>query len=96
MLWLVEYAGELLAKRLMGHDGRTAFERLFGEPSRCDGYEFGELVHYRVRPNDIDEGLNPRWEAGFWLGRRSGTASRIVTVSAREVREVRGAGPLES
>eukprot|EP00969_Alexandrium_andersonii_P156145 6903309-Alexandrium_andersonii.AAC.1 len=42
MLWLAEHAGELLTKHLMGHDGRTAFERFFGKPSRGDGYEFGE------------------------------------------------------
>eukprot|EP00969_Alexandrium_andersonii_P138916 6143427-Alexandrium_andersonii.AAC.1 len=42
MPWLVEHAGELLTKHLVGHDGRAAFERLFGEASRGDGYEFGE------------------------------------------------------
>eukprot|EP00969_Alexandrium_andersonii_P256127 11323255-Alexandrium_andersonii.AAC.1 len=63
MLWLVEHAGELLTKHLMGHDSRTASERLFGEPSRDDGYEFGEQAHYRVRPDDMDRSLNPRWES---------------------------------
>eukprot|EP00969_Alexandrium_andersonii_P270612 11961914-Alexandrium_andersonii.AAC.1 len=58
MLWLIEHAGELLTKRLMGHDGRAEFERLFGKPSRGDCYEFGEQVHYRVRPNDMGRGLN--------------------------------------
>eukprot|EP00969_Alexandrium_andersonii_P144438 6386984-Alexandrium_andersonii.AAC.1 len=43
MLWLVGHAGELLAKHLVGHDGRTTFERLFGKACRGDGYEFGEL-----------------------------------------------------
>eukprot|EP00969_Alexandrium_andersonii_P166942 7377798-Alexandrium_andersonii.AAC.1 len=52
MLWLVQRAGGLLAKRLVGHDGRAAFERLFGKPSRGDGYAFGEQVHFRARPND--------------------------------------------
>eukprot|EP00975_Prorocentrum_lima_P049162 10289898-Prorocentrum_lima.AAC.1 len=47
MLWLIEHAGELLTKHSVGHDGRTPFERLFGKPCREDGYEFGELVHYR-------------------------------------------------
>eukprot|EP00969_Alexandrium_andersonii_P156406 6915186-Alexandrium_andersonii.AAC.1 len=42
MLWLVGHAGNLLTNHLMGHDGRAAFERLFGKPSRGDGYEFGE------------------------------------------------------
>eukprot|EP00969_Alexandrium_andersonii_P104612 4615146-Alexandrium_andersonii.AAC.1 len=67
MLWLVEHASEhagvFLTKHHMGHDGRTAFERLFGKPSRGDGCEFGEQVHYRARPGDVDRSLNPRWEA---------------------------------
>eukprot|EP00969_Alexandrium_andersonii_P089705 3961098-Alexandrium_andersonii.AAC.1 len=70
MLWLVEHAGELLTKYLVGHDGRAAFERLMGKPSRDNGYEFGERVFYRVRPPDMDRSLNPRWESGIWLGRR--------------------------
>eukprot|EP00969_Alexandrium_andersonii_P119370 5277803-Alexandrium_andersonii.AAC.1 len=70
MLWLAGHAGELLPKHLTGHDGRTAFERLFGKPSRGDGHEFGEQVRYRARPDDVDRSLNPRWESGAWLGRR--------------------------
>eukprot|EP00969_Alexandrium_andersonii_P159329 7039739-Alexandrium_andersonii.AAC.1 len=61
MLWLVEHAGELLSKRLVGHDGRAGFERLFGAPSREEGYEFGELVCYRARPAEMEHSLNPRW-----------------------------------
>eukprot|EP00969_Alexandrium_andersonii_P115738 5118617-Alexandrium_andersonii.AAC.1 len=56
----------------------TTFERLFGKTTRDDGYEFGEQVRYRVWPGDVDRSLNPRWESGTWLGRRCGTASRIV------------------
>eukprot|EP00969_Alexandrium_andersonii_P173682 7678565-Alexandrium_andersonii.AAC.1 len=70
MLWLVEHAGDLLTKYLVGHDGRTAFERLVGKPSRDDGYAFGERVFYRVRPPDMGRSLNPWWESGVWLGRR--------------------------
>eukprot|EP00969_Alexandrium_andersonii_P259912 11492436-Alexandrium_andersonii.AAC.1 len=61
----------------MGHDGRTAFERLFGKSSWGEGHEFGEQVRYRVRPDDVGRSLNPRWEPGTWLGRCWGSASRI-------------------
>eukprot|EP00969_Alexandrium_andersonii_P188542 8332760-Alexandrium_andersonii.AAC.1 len=64
MLWLIEHAGELLTKHLVGHDGRAGFERLFGKPSREDGRGFGELVYYRVRPAEMGRSLNPRWESG--------------------------------
>eukprot|EP00969_Alexandrium_andersonii_P312203 13794042-Alexandrium_andersonii.AAC.1 len=57
MPWLVEHAGELLTRRLVGHDGRAAFERLFGKACRDDGYKFGEQGHYRVRPDDMDRSL---------------------------------------
>eukprot|EP00969_Alexandrium_andersonii_P146974 6499295-Alexandrium_andersonii.AAC.1 len=87
MLWLIEHAGELLTKHLVGHGGRAAFERLFGKPSRDDGYEFGEQVFFRAHTNDVDRSLSARWDHGVWLGRRWGTASHFVAVSPREVRE---------
>eukprot|EP00969_Alexandrium_andersonii_P030407 1326224-Alexandrium_andersonii.AAC.1 len=68
----------------MGHDGQAAFERLFGKPSRGDGYEFGEQVFYRARPDDVDRSLNQRREPGTRLGRRWGTASHIVAVRPHE------------
>eukprot|EP00969_Alexandrium_andersonii_P047259 2073690-Alexandrium_andersonii.AAC.1 len=37
MLWLVEHAGELLTKHLVGHHGRAGFGHLFGKPSCEDG-----------------------------------------------------------
>eukprot|EP00969_Alexandrium_andersonii_P128722 5688449-Alexandrium_andersonii.AAC.1 len=61
-------------KHLVGHDGRAAFERLFGEPSRGDGYELGEQARYGVRPGDVGRSWNPLWGAGAWLGRRRGSA----------------------
>eukprot|EP00969_Alexandrium_andersonii_P166240 7345401-Alexandrium_andersonii.AAC.1 len=84
MLWLVECAGELLAKHLVGHDRRTAFERPLGKPSRADSYDFGERVFYRVRPADMGRSLDSRWGSGVWLGRRWGVAARFVAVSPRE------------
>eukprot|EP00969_Alexandrium_andersonii_P290920 12859422-Alexandrium_andersonii.AAC.1 len=62
MLWLTEHAGELLTEHLVGHDGRTAFERLCGEPSRDDGYDFGEQVFFRARPSDVGRSLSARRE----------------------------------
>eukprot|EP00969_Alexandrium_andersonii_P071556 3159066-Alexandrium_andersonii.AAC.1 len=64
MLWLVEHAGELLAKHLMRHDGRAASERLVGKPSRGDGYEFGAPA----------PGARTASSTG-WRGRRSSAGS---------------------
>eukprot|EP00969_Alexandrium_andersonii_P248226 10969533-Alexandrium_andersonii.AAC.1 len=60
MLWFIEHAGEILTKHLVGHGGRAAFERLFGKPSRGDGYEFGGQVFFRARPNDVGWSLSAR------------------------------------
>eukprot|EP00969_Alexandrium_andersonii_P267952 11840598-Alexandrium_andersonii.AAC.1 len=70
-------------RHLVGHDGRTAFERLFGKPSRDDGYEFGEQVFFRARPSDMDRSLSAQWGQGVRLGSRWGTACRIVAVGPR-------------
>ena len=37
MLWLVEHSVELITKHLVGHDGKSAYARLFGKPCRDDG-----------------------------------------------------------
>ena len=90
--WLIEHAAFLLNRGEVGHDGKTAYTRLFGKPNKGAGNEFGERVHYKWR---VDTSLRARWEDGIWLGRRWGTMTHIVAVSADEVVEVRGwrAGP---
>ena len=88
MLWLVEHAAELLTKHLVGHDGRTAYARLFGKPCRDEAYEFGEQVYFKRKMAGLGS-LDARWEAGTWLGRGWGTVTHIVAVNANEVIEVR-------
>eukprot|EP00969_Alexandrium_andersonii_P111857 4940389-Alexandrium_andersonii.AAC.1 len=62
VLWPIEHAGELLAKRQVGHDSKTPYERLFGKPCPSKGLEFGESVHYLARPGDRERSLSARWE----------------------------------
>ena len=47
--WLVEYAGHLLNRHEVGHDGKTAYERLKGKEATTLGIEFGESVHWKER-----------------------------------------------
>eukprot|EP00969_Alexandrium_andersonii_P158400 6997982-Alexandrium_andersonii.AAC.1 len=57
---LVEHARELLTKYLVGHDGRTAFERLTGKPSRDDGYEWPRLrSRGRAKPRGVRTSRRP-------------------------------------
>ena len=86
MLWLVEHAGELITKYLVGHDGKTAYARLFGTPDRGEGYEFGERVMCK---RSAGSSLSARWEDGIWLGRRWGSITHIVATGPGEVCEVR-------
>ena len=69
MLWIAEHSTELVTKHLVGHDGKTAYGRLFGKPSRDEGYEFGERNLFRRGVARLGS-LDARWEEGIWLGRR--------------------------
>ena len=48
MTWLVQHAGDVITKYQVGHDGKTAFDRIMGKPCHEDIIEFGETVHYRL------------------------------------------------
>ncbi len=60
--WLVEHISDVGCKYLVGADGRTPFERLFGKNVREEALEFGEVVLYRPRAGlDANVLLEPRW-----------------------------------
>ena len=42
--WLVEHVADVMTKYLVGVDGHTAYERLYGKAVREEGLEFGEQV----------------------------------------------------
>ncbi len=50
MAWLVEHVSDVVTKYMMGVDGKTGYERLFGRPVREEGLEFGETIHWPHRP----------------------------------------------
>ena len=88
MQWLVAHAADIVTKFQIGHDGRTAYERLKGKPCREDVVEFGECVLYKS--NRSDEGkLAPRWEPAVWLGKRWGTTEHAVAMEDGTVRYCR-------
>ena len=71
MLWMVEHATELLAKYLVGKDGKTPYERLMGKRYRIEAFEFGEQVSYKKRVAEMaDPGSGPA-SAGTPRGKRS-------------------------
>jgi hypothetical protein len=73
LAWLVEHVADIVSKYMVGVDGKTAYERLFGRPVREEALEFGEAIHWRHRPaRDMNVVLDVRWSSGVWLGRKWG------------------------
>ena len=46
--WVVEYAGWPVTRGKVGHDGKTAYERIKGRRARVHGFEFGEKVLWKT------------------------------------------------
>ena len=62
---MVEFIGDILTKYLVGLDGKTGYERLFGKKSREEQIEFGEVVLWqKPRGQDYNVGADARWETG--------------------------------
>jgi hypothetical protein len=88
--WLVEHVGDVITKYMIGVDGKTAYERLFGRPVREEGLEFGESLHWRHRPSkDMNVVLDARWSTGVWLGRTWGGVIQQIFANGA-VHTVRG------
>ena len=90
LTWLVEHVSDIVSKHMVGLDGKTGYERLYGRPSREEGLEFGELLHWRHRPSkDMNVVLDARWSCGVWLGRAWGGIVHQVFANGK-VHGVRG------
>ncbi len=90
LTWLVEHVSDLITKHMMGVDGKTGYERLFGRPSREEGLEFGETLHWRHRASrDMNVVLDARWSDGVWLGRSWGGIVHQVYANGK-VHGIRG------
>ncbi len=90
LTWLVEHVTDVISKHMVGVDGKTGYERLFGRPSREEGLEFGELLHWRHRATqDMNVVLDARWSSGVWLGRSWGGIVHNVFANGK-VHAIRG------
>ena len=77
--WLAEYTGDVLSKHLVGKDGKTPYERLFGKPIHEEALEFAELLWWRPpRTAGYNVLMEPRWRSGIWLGRKWGSTIHVV------------------
>ena len=74
--WLVEYAAVLLNRYEVGHDGKTAYERLRGKRPNVLGLEFGEQILWRrVIKGDRSVKVATCWKTEFMW------ATALVVVS---------------
>ena len=77
--WLVQHSSGVLAKSLVGKDGRTPYGRLFGKEVAEEAFEIGEVLRWRL-PRLVGHNtlLEARWHAGVWLGRLGASPVHIV------------------
>jgi hypothetical protein len=90
LTWLVEHVSDIISKYMVGLDGKTAYERLFGRAVREEGLEFGETLHWKHRPTqDMNVVLDTRWSSGVWLGRSWGGIVHQIFANGK-VHTIRG------
>ena len=78
--WVVEYASYLLNRYEVGHDGKTAYERLKGKSSKGWGIEFGEGLHWKASSASSALGkLSASWRDGVYLGVKGKSGEIIVS-----------------
>ena len=78
--WIVEFAGVLINRYEVGHDGRTAYERTRGKQSKLLGFEFAEKVLFRRAPiGQRLAKLESLWETGVFVGYKSQSGEYMVS-----------------
>ena len=78
--WIVQAAGDLLSKYLLGRDGKTPIQRLTGRAVKEEIFEMCEAILYRSH-HTTDGKLAPRWHDGVWLGKRWESAEHFIGAS---------------
>ena len=68
--WLVRHAGHVRSLRIVGSDGRTAYQRVRGAPNHAAMAGIGEVVRYKARAQEKHgiAGSGWRWSTAVWLG----------------------------
>ena len=88
--WLTEYCADILAKYLVGDDGKSAYQRLFGNSSHEDELKFGEPVVCRAKPTkDMTVVLDGRCRPWVWLARKRGSSIHRIAIDSKVVIEAR-------
>ena len=77
--WLIEFSAVLLCRYLVGHDGKTPYERCKGKQSRMLGMEFAEKVLFRRTPAPGQIGkMDSLWNEGMFVGYRGISGEYLI------------------
>ena len=90
--WITEYSAVLLNRYEVGHDGKTAYERLRGTKSKVLGVEFGEAVQWRkIVRGDRQNKLDIAWDDGVYVGHKTVSGESIIATKGgfRKTRTIR-------
>ena len=80
--WLVEYAGYLVNRGEVGHDGKTAYERSKGKVGKLPGFEFMESVLWKRRAMGGPLGkLTCMWNEGVSSASKVARASWLLEMN---------------
>ena len=93
MDWIVEHAVDILNKCVVGHDGKTAYEKIKLKKYHGQFHEFGDSILSKVLGKLEGGRMQPRWISGIWLGKRWGSDEHIVSLPGGKVARARNVRP---
>ena len=76
--WLCEHTAYLLNRLEVGHDGKTAYERMKGKHATVLGVEFGEQLTWKQKPIGVMSKLTTQWSCGISIGINRSSGEFIV------------------
>ena len=91
--WMVENVADIINKFKIGHDGRTAHERLKGKTSKGVIHEFGSVILHRIPEKPQGGLMMERWVQGVWLGKRFTTDEHVIPLENGKVVRTRNVQP---
>ena len=68
LTWLCEHTAYLLNRLEVGHDGKTAYERMKGKRATVLGVEFGETIMWKQKPIGVLRKLETQWKFAVFIG----------------------------
>ena len=91
--WLVDNVADIINKFKIGHDGRTAYERLKGKTYKGVIHEFGSVILHRIPEKPQGGLMMERWVQGVWLGKRFTTDEHMIGLENGKVVRTRNVRP---